>query len=261
MRIADACAIVTGGASGLGRATAREFADAGGSVAIIDRSPDGAGVVEELGDRCLFYHCDVADSESVARSVDAAAADLGTPRIVVNCAGGGGAGPTWGADGPIDIEQFKRVLLLNVAGTVDVVRNAVRHMVADGNDGGERGVIINTSSAAAFEGQAGQVAYAAAKAAIAGMTLPMARELGAHGIRVVAVAPGFFDTAMFHSGAPDGKWPEAVIQQLTRQQVFPGRLGRAEEFAAACRHIVENGMFNGTTLRLDAGLRMHASSF
>lgn len=261
MKIADACAVVTGGASGLGRATAQEFVAAGGRVAIIDRSPNGAGVAEELGDRCLFYDCDVTDSEMVARSVDAITTDLGIPRIVVNCAGGGGAGPTWGADGPIDIERFKRVLLLNVSGTVDVIRNAVRHMVRGETGDGEQGVIINTSSAAAFEGQIGQVAYAAAKAAIAGMTLPMARELGNYGIRVVAVAPGFFDTTMFHAGAPDGRWPQAVIDRLTEQQVFPGRLGRAEEFAKTCRHVVENGMFNGTTIRLDAGLRMHASSF
>lgn len=247
---ADVVAMVTGGASGLGRATVEAMHAAGAGVVIADlASSDGAAVADELGARARFAACDVTRDDDVAGAV-AAAAGLGTLRVAVNCAGVGTAGRVLGRDGPMALEQFETVVRVNLIGTFNVVRLAAEAMAAAEPIGEERGVIINTASAAAFEGQIGQAAYAASKGGVVGMTLPVARDLAGRQIRNVTIAPGLFATPMLAG------LPEEVQQSLGEQTPHPSRLGTPGEYAALARHIVENPMLNGCTLRLDGALRM-----
>ncbi|GAB3680759.1 SDR family NAD(P)-dependent oxidoreductase [Saccharopolyspora tripterygii] len=248
MEINGKKAVVFGGASGMGRASAELLATQGASVAIADLA-DSAGeeVAEQLGG--TFHEVDVTDFDGVERVLDAAVAELGGLHITVTTAGGGLAQRTLGKKGPHDLDAFRRILDLNTVGTFNISRLAAAHMNNNEPEDGERGVIINTSSIAAFEGQIGQVAYTAAKSAIAGMCLTMARDLGSMGIRVLAIAPSLFETGLL-KGAP-----EDMKEALVKDAAFPRRMGRPEEYAKLVRAIVDNPMLNGQCLRLDAGQR------
>lgn len=246
----DVVAVVTGGASGLGRATVDALHAAGAGVVIADLpSSEGATVADELGVRARFAACDVTREADVAGAV-AMAAELGQLRVAVNCAGVGTPGRVLGREGPMPLEQFDTVVRVNLLGTFNVVRLAAEAIAGAEPIGEERGVIINTASAAAFEGQIGQVAYAASKGGVASMTLPVARDLASRQIRNVTIAPGLFATPMLAG------LPEDVQQSLGEQTPHPSRLGAPGEYAALARHIVENPMLNGCTLRLDGALRM-----
>jgi len=236
MRIADASAIVTGGASGLGLATARALRDAGAHVTTLDLA--GADV-----------NGDVLVEADVQRAVDAASA-LGPLRIVVNCAGIATPGRTVGRGGPLDLTTFARVVAVNLTGTFNVVRLAAARMFETEPDGEERGVIINTASVAAFDGQIGQAAYSASKAGVAGMTLPLAREFAPRLVRVACIAPGIFETPMMAG------LPQEAQDSLGAQVPHPSRLGKPAEYAALVQHIIENPMINGDTIRLDGAIRM-----
>jgi NAD(P)-dependent dehydrogenase (short-subunit alcohol dehydrogenase family) len=241
--ISGCSALVTGGASGLGLATALELRDAGANVVIVDL-PGSHG---EDVDGVTFSAADVTDESQVQAAVDAAHGPL---RIVVNCAGIGTPGKTLGREGPLPLATFERVLRVNLLGTFNVIRLAARAMAATDPVDGERGVIVNTASVAAFDGQIGQAAYSASKGGVVGMTLPIARELAAHLIRVMTIAPGTFDTPMLAG------LPEAARESLGNQVPHPSRLGKPSEYAALVRHIVENPMLNGETIRLDGAIRM-----
>jgi NAD(P)-dependent dehydrogenase (short-subunit alcohol dehydrogenase family) len=251
VEIAGRTVLVTGGGSGLGAATARMVVEHGGSVVVADVDRDrGRRVADELGERARFVATDVTDEASVREAV-AAAAERGELRAAVSCAGIAPAERVLGRQGPHSLERFVTTVQVNLVGTFNVTRLAAEAMA--GNEplaDGERGVIVHTASVAAFDGQIGQAAYAASKAGVAGMTLPIARELARLGIRVMAVAPGIFDTPMLAG------MPERVRASLGAQVPFPSRLGRPEEYAALVRHIVENRMLNGETIRLDGAIRM-----
>jgi NAD(P)-dependent dehydrogenase (short-subunit alcohol dehydrogenase family) len=250
MRIEGSVALVTGGTSGLGLATVRELHGRGASVVVIGRSPGpGKEIEAELGERVVFSPGDVTDEDDVSAALERAAG-LGTLRVVVNCAGIGSAVRTVGRNGPFPLAAFSKVVQVNLIGTFNVIRLAAAHMCREDQDGEERGVIVNTSSAAAFEGQIGQAAYAASKGGIVGMTLPIARDLAQWRIRVVTIAPGLFRTPAFES------LPEPALEALGNQVPHPSRLGDPAEYAALVTHIVENPMLNGETIRLDGGLRM-----
>jgi NAD(P)-dependent dehydrogenase (short-subunit alcohol dehydrogenase family) len=252
MQIQGAGAVVTGGASGLGGATVAELIAAGARVAILDlpRSP-GEKVAAELGRGTIFCACDVTKAEQVEAAVDRAVAELGGIRIAVNCAGIGWAQRTVTKEGPHPLEPFMKVLEVNVVGTFNAIRfEAHRMSKNDADSEGERGVIVNTASVAGYDGQIGQVAYAASKAAVIGMTLPVARDLSSLGIRVVTIAPGLFDTPLLAG------LPEPARQALAANIPFPRRLGRPVEYAHLARSIIENGMLNGEVIRLDGAIRM-----
>ena len=253
MRIEGCCALVTGGGSGLGEATARELVRRGARVAILDleRSP-GAKVAGELGAAALFAPADVTSEEQVRGAVERAVAELGPLRILVNCAGIGSAQRTVEKDGtPFDLAVFRRTLEVNLVGTFNAIRLAASRMIGNEPDaGGERGVVVCTASVAAFEGQIGQAAYSASKGGIVGMTLPVARDLSRHGIRVCTIAPGLFDTPLLRG------LPEEARKALGAQIPFPPRLGQPPEFALLACQIVENPMLNGETIRLDGAIRM-----
>ncbi len=252
MEIKGKKAAVFGGASGLGRASAQLLAARGADVAVLDR-PESAGaqVAAALGGS--FHPVDVTDFEATESALAAAVAALGGLHVAITTAGGGTVQRTLGRNGPHDLDAFRRVLDLNTVATFNISRLAAAHMSRnepeDPDGTGERGVIVNTSSIAAFEGQVGQVAYAAAKAAIAGMCLTMARDLGSLGIRVLAIAPSLFET-----GAT-GRIPAEARAALVKDAAFPRRLGRPEEYAKLALAIVDNPMLNGQCLRLDAGQR------
>jgi NAD(P)-dependent dehydrogenase (short-subunit alcohol dehydrogenase family) len=249
--IAGATVLVTGGGSGLGAATARMVVEQGGSVVVADVDTErGERVAAELGERARFVPTDVTDEASVGAAV-AAALELGGPHVAVSCAGIAPAERVLGRDGPHSLARFVAAIQVNLVGTFNVTRLAAQAMAANepGEDG-ERGVIVNTASVAAFDGQIGQAAYSASKAGVAGMTLPIARELARLGIRVMAVAPGIFDTPMLAA------MPDQVRDSLGAQVPFPSRLGHPEEYAALVRHIVENRMLNGEVIRLDGAIRM-----
>ena len=250
MRIEGVTAIVTGGGSGLGAATARALAAKGAHVALLDVSFDAAErLAAEIGARA--HATDVTSEEQVTAALAATEAELGPARILVNCAGIGGARRVVGRDGPHPLESFRRTVEVNLVGTFNVIRLfADRAQRLEPLDGGERGVIVNTASVAAFDGQIGQSAYAATKGGIAAMTLPLARDLSRAGIRVMTIAPGIFETPML------GELPEEAQASLGAQVPFPPRLGRPEEYAALACHIVENQMLNGETVRLDGAIRM-----
>ena len=248
MQISGCSALVTGGASGLGLATAQALAAQGAHVVIADLpSSRGSELAGERG--LVFVPADVTDEDGIARAV-AAAGELGPLRVAVCCAGVATAERAVGRGGPLPLDRFERVIAINLTGTFNTVRLAAAAMMATDPIDGERGVIIMTASVAAFDGQMGQPAYAASKAAVAGMTLPLAREFAQNLIRVVSIAPGIFQTPMM-AGLP----PEAQ-DSLGSQVPHPSRLGRPDEYAALARHIVENPMLNGETIRLDGAIRM-----
>jgi len=252
MRIEGRSALVAGGASGLGAATVRSLHGAGASVVICDMNAErGEALAEELGDRAKFVEANVMEAEPERAAVEAAAAGENGLRISVCCAGIGWAQRTAGRQGPHDLEIFHNVIKVNLIGTFNVLRLAAAAMVDnDPDEGGERGVCVNTASIAAFDGQIGQVAYSASKGGIVGLTLPAARDLAGRGVRVMTIAPGTFDTPLL------AVLPEEARAELGAQIPFPNRLGDPGEFAALARHIVENPMLNGETIRLDGALRM-----
>jgi NAD(P)-dependent dehydrogenase (short-subunit alcohol dehydrogenase family) len=252
MQLAGSSALVTGGASGLGAATVRRLAGAGANVVIADvREDTGEALAGELGERALFAKTDVTDADSMGQAVQTAVARFGGLHILVNCAGIGIAERVLAKNGPHDLAAFNRVIQVNLIGSFNALRLAAAAMEQNApNDEGERGVIISTASVAAFEGQIGQAAYSASKGGIVGLTLPAARELARYGIRVLAIAPGLFDTPLLAG------LPEAARVSLGQQVPFPPRLGRPEEYAQLVQAIVENPMLNGETIRLDGALRM-----
>ncbi|MCM6776309.1 3-hydroxyacyl-CoA dehydrogenase [Nocardia sp. CDC159] len=250
MQIDNAVAVVTGGASGLGLATVRELHGQGAKVVILDLpSSDGEAVAKELGAGAVFAPADVTDEEQVTAALDAAA-DLGALRIAVNCAGIGNAIKTVSKKGAFPLADFTKIVNVNLIGTFNVIRLAAERISATEPVGEERGVIINTASVAAFDGQIGQAAYSASKGGIVGMTLPIARDLASLKIRVVTIAPGLFHTPLFAT------LPDEAIASLGAQVPHPSRLGDPAEYAALARHIVENPMLNGETIRLDGAIRM-----
>ncbi len=252
MELRTVNAVVTGGASGLGRATAERIVNAGGRVAMLDLpTSKGADVAAALGASATFTPADVTSSEQVAAALAEARRRFGGINVLVNCAGIGPAAKTVGKSGPAKLEDFTRVITVNLIGHFNAIRLAAAIMAqnAPGAEG-ERGVIVNTASIAAFDGQIGQAAYSASKGGIVSMTLPIARDLAELGIRVCTIAPGIFETPML------GTLPEPVRQSLAKQVPFPQRLGRPEEYAALACHIIENGMLNGETIRLDGAIRM-----
>ncbi len=251
MRAKDKTAVVVGGASGMGKATAELLVELGAKVAILDlERSEGAAVAEQLGARSSFHACNVADPDSAEQALKAAAQTWGGLHIAVNTAGGGSRpSRTLSKDGPHPLDTFRSVIELNLIGTFNLNRLQAWHMSHNEPVDGERGVIINTSSIAAFEGQIGQVAYTAAKAGIAGMALTMARDLGSLGIRTTAIAPSLFATGI------TARIPDEMAATLTRDAAFPRRMGRPEEYAALALAIIENQMLNGSTIRLDAGQR------
>jgi NAD(P)-dependent dehydrogenase (short-subunit alcohol dehydrogenase family) len=251
VEISSTVALVTGGASGLGRATAEMLVENGASVVIVDLpSQPGAQVANELGGRAHWAAADVTNEEQVQVAVDAAFDRFGGLHIVVNCAGVGWAGRTIGRDAPLPLDQFATVIQINLIGTFNVTRLAAFRMVQQEPVHDERGVIVNTASVAAYEGQIGQAAYAASKGGVAAMTLPIARDLAGLLVRVVTIAPGLFDTPMLAS------LPTDVRAALAKDVPHPHRLGRPSEYAQLVRTIVENPMINGETIRLDGALRM-----
>lgn len=251
MEIKDAVAVVTGGASGLGESVVSSLSGLGAKVVIFDLSGESVKIESEMADRVVFIKTNVAEEESVQKAVNTVRERFGGIHIVVNCAGIAVAQKVLGKQGPMPLKNFDKVIQVNLVGTFNVIRLAVEQMVKNTpNIDGERGVIINTASAAAFEGQIGQAAYSASKGGIVSMTLPLARELASYGIRVVAIAPGLFETPMFDS------LPESAREALGKMTPFPPRLGRPAEFAILVREIVTNSMINGATIRLDGAIRL-----
>lgn len=251
--IREVVAIVTGGASGLGEAAVRNVVGHGGRVAILDLAVEkGQALASELGsDRAMFVHTDVLSEASVRDAIDQTAGAFGTIHVVVNCAGISLAQKTLSRSGPHPLESFNKVISVNLVGTFNVIRLAVEQMAGnEPNQQGERGIIINTASVAAFEGQVGQVAYSASKGGIVGMTLPLARDLAPYGIRAMAIAPGLFDTPMFD------QLPRSVKDALGATVPFPSRMGDPREYAMLVNSIITNSMLNGETIRLDGAIRM-----
>jgi NAD(P)-dependent dehydrogenase (short-subunit alcohol dehydrogenase family) len=252
MKIAGSTTLITGGASGLGRATASLIRAAGGNVVLLDlaKSP-GADVAATLGEGALFAPGDVTSADDVSAALEAAVKRFGGLQGLVNCAGIGTADKTFGKRGSADLAGFTRVIQVNLIGTFNCIRLTAARMAENApNAEGERGVIVNTASVAAFDGQIGQAAYSASKGGIVGMTLPIARDLAELGIRVCTIAPGLFDTPLLAG------LPEAARASLGKQVPFPSRLGQPAEYAALAAHIMENAMLNGETIRLDGAIRM-----
>ncbi|MEZ0342326.1 3-hydroxyacyl-CoA dehydrogenase [Mycobacterium sp. pV006] len=247
MEIKDAAAVVTGGASGLGLATTKRLLDRGASVVVIDLK--GEDVVKELGPRAKFVEANVVDPEQVSVALDAAE-EFGPLRINVNCAGIGNAAKTLSKDGPFPLDGFTKVIQVNLIGTFNVLRLSAERIAKTEPINGERGVIINTASVAAFEGQIGQAAYSASKGGVVGMTLPIARDLSRELIRVCTIAPGLFKTPLL------GSLPQEAQDSLGKQVPHPARLGDPDEYGALATHIVENPMLNGEVIRLDGAIRM-----
>jgi NAD(P)-dependent dehydrogenase (short-subunit alcohol dehydrogenase family) len=246
----DDVAVVTGGASGLGRATAEALLADGARVVLLDLpDSDGAAVAEKLGERAAFVPGDVTDEADVAAAVTRAA-EIGVLRVAVNCAGVATPGRVLGSAGPLPLAAFRRVVETNLIGSFNVTRLAAERISAAEPVAGERGVIVNTASVAAFDGQIGQAAYAASKAGVAGLTLPLARDLAGRLIRVMAIAPGIFETPMLAG------LPEKARLSLGDQVPHPARLGRPDEYAHLVLAIVHNPMLNGETIRLDGAIRM-----
>lgn len=255
MQVNNQTFLITGGASGLGQATARRLVQQGGNVVVADlNEAAGSALVTELGsERALFYATDVTSPDSAQAAISAAVNRFGGLQGLVNCAGILGASRVLGKEGPHDLALFRRVIEVNLIGTFNMIRLAAAAMSqGTPNEGGERGVIVCTASVAAEDGQIGQAAYSASKGGVASMTLPIARELGKQGIRIVSIAPGVFETAMMQAA------PAAVRDSLAAQIPFPSRFGRPEEYAQLVQQIVENSYFNGCLIRLDGAIRMGA---
>ncbi|HEX9068717.1 MAG TPA: 3-hydroxyacyl-CoA dehydrogenase [Ktedonobacterales bacterium] len=245
--------LITGGASGLGAACVQTFHEAGANVILVDVNEElGSRLAGSLGERARFVKVDVTSEQDVVAALKVAGEAFGELRGVVNCAGIGVALKTVGRDGPHPLDVFEKTIKINLIGTFNVIRLAAAAMVGNEplDESGERGVIINTASVAAFDGQIGQAAYSASKGGIVGMTLPIARDLARSGIRVMTIAPGIFDTPLLAG------LPESARQSLGQQVPFPSRLGRPDEYAALAKHIVENEMLNGEVIRLDGAIRM-----
>lgn len=250
MYINDSVALVTGGASGLGLATVKALLDDGARVVIVDLpTSSGEVVAAELGTNVRFAAADVTDEDSVTAALDVAAG-LGTLRVAVNCAGIGSATKTIGRTGPFPLDSFSKIVQVNLIGTFNVVRLAAQRIAEADPIDGERGVIVNTASVAAFDGQIGQAAYSASKGGVVGMTLPIARDLASSLIRVVTIAPGLFKTPLLES------LPEAAQASLGNQVPHPSRLGDPNEYGMLAAHIVRNTMLNGEVIRLDGAIRM-----
>ncbi len=250
MDLTNTVALVTGGASGLGRATTERLLAAGAQVVMVDLNAElGQQVAAELGDSAHFVTADVTNEEQVQAAVDTATG-LGALRVIVNCAGVATPGKLVSRKGPLPLEAFQKVLNINIVGTVNVCRLAAVAMQQQEPDGEERGVIVNTASVAAFDGQIGQIAYSASKGAVAAVTLPMARELAASLIRVVTIAPGIFETPMMAG------LPAEAQESLGKSVPHPARLGKPAEYAQLVESIVANPMLNGETIRLDGAIRM-----
>ncbi len=254
MKAKNCTAIVTGGASGLGEATVRKVIEAGGSAGILDLdAARGQALADELGDNAVFFDTDVTDTASVQAAIDGTAAKYGGIHIAVNCAGIGLPLKVLSKKGPIPIDKFELVVRINLIGTMNVLRLAAEKMMENTpTEDNEKGVIINTSSTSAYDGQIGQAAYASSKAAIIGLTLPVAREFAEYGIRVMTIAPGLFDTPILDTIPPE------IKQTIANSIPFPKRLGYPDEFAMLVEQIIENPMLNGETIRLDGCLRMAA---
>ena len=252
MKLSDARAVITGGASGLGHAVARHIIDAGARVTLLDvQEGPGQAAAAALGKNASFAKCDVTSETEVDAAMQSARDAMDGINLLMNCAGVIGAGRVLGKNGPMAGDFFAKIVHINLIGTFLCDKAAASHMQANTpNADGERGVIIHTSSVAAFEGQIGQAAYSATKAAVAGMVLPIAREFAQFGIRVCAIAPGIFSTPMLGAMKPE------LQESLGHQVPFPARLGRPEEFASLVQTIFENGYLNGETIRLDGAIRM-----
>ena len=252
MELRTVKAVVTGGASGLGRAAAERLVAAGATVALLDRpASPGAETAKAIGQRAIFTPADVTSADEVSAALQTAGDRLGGVNVLINCAGIGTAMKTIGKSGPAKLEEFTRVIQVNLIGTFNCIRLTAA-LMAKNTPGaeGERGVVINTASVAAFDGQIGQAAYSASKGGIVGMTLPVARDLAELGIRVVTIAPGIFETPLL------GTLPEPVRASLAAQVPFPKRLGQPDEYAALALHIIGNVMLNAETIRLDGAIRM-----
>ena len=254
MEFKNKVAIVTGGASGLGEACARRSALAGAKIGILDVDEEkGNRLAAELGVQAIYCRTDVTSEKSVQAAIDRTLEEFGGIQVVINCAGVGIPAKVLGKSGPMALEHFTRVVQINLVGTLNVIRLAAAKIVTNTpNADGEKGVVINTASAAAFDGQIGQAAYSASKAGVVGMTLPIAREFADYGIRVMTIAPGLFKTPMLES------LPGKVQTALGQMVPFPKRLGKPSEFARLAADIVKNPMLNGETIRLDGAIRMAA---
>ena len=252
MEISNKVALITGGASGLGLASAETLLDAGAKIMLLDLNEDNAkSAVEKLGSNASYVIANVTDESSVQSAVDKTVEVFGGLHVVVNCAGIGSASKTVGKNGAHPLDYFKTVVDINLNGTFNVLRLAAVAMADnEPNEDGECGVIINTASVAAFDGQIGQAAYSASKGGVVGMTLPIARDLARMGIRINTIAPGIFDTPLM------GMAPDAVRNPLIEMTQFPKRLGIPSEYAALAKHMVENPFLNGETIRLDGAIRM-----
>ena len=252
MDLAKAKAVISGGASGLGLATAERVIAAGGQVTLLDVNEDqGNASAKDLGDRATFVQTDVSSEDAVRTAVGAAADAMGGISLAVNCAGVATAGRTLGREGPWPTEMFNRVIQINLVGTFNVSKEAAAVMqLNDPDDNGDRGVVVSTASIAAFEGQIGQAAYSASKGGVVGMMLPLAREFSQFGIRVNTIAPGIFLTPMMAG------MPEEVQDSLGQQVPYPKRLGRPNEYASTVAYIYENAYVNGETIRVDGAIRM-----
>ncbi len=246
------CAIVSGGASGLGRATVLRFLEQGANVVVVDMNGEvGQALADEHADTAAFAQCDVTDTEQVKAAVELAMERFGRVDMLVNCAGVGAAERTIGREAPHDFDLFKMVVSVNLFGTFDMVRRAAFEMAKNEPDeDGSRGVIVNTSSVAAYDGQVGQASYSSSKAGVVGMTLPIARDLSSLGIRICTICPGIFDTPLLAT------LPDDFRQRLGESVPCPKRLGQPDEFAQLAEQIVRNGYLNGETIRLDGSIRM-----
>ncbi|MGK0499554.1 MAG: NAD(P)-dependent dehydrogenase (short-subunit alcohol dehydrogenase family) [Oceanicoccus sp.] len=253
MEIKDKVAVVTGGASGLGRAIIEKIVAAGGRAAIFDMNEEaGTAFAKEMGDAVMYQSVNVTDEASVQRAINNVVNDFGAIHICVNCAGIGNAAKTFGRKGVFPLESFTQVINVNLIGTFNVLRLAAEKMAANEpvNEDGERGVIINTASVAAYEGQVGQAAYSASKGGIVGMTLPIARDLASYGIRVNTMVPGLINTPLFNG------LPQESIDALSSTVLYPKRLGKPSEIAHLAATLIENGYINGECIRMDGGIRM-----
>jgi len=252
MEVKGCVGIVTGGASGLGEACVRALVKDEAKVSIFDFDEErGKKVVSDIKDNVILCNTDVTDEKSVKAAIDKTVKFFGSIHMAINCAGVGIPAKVLGKEGPMSIKHFNQVVQINLIGTMNVIRLAAEKMVENiPNEDGEKGVIINTASIAAFEGQIGQAAYSASKAGVVGMTLPIAREFADYGIRNMTIAPGLFETPMLAG------LPEQAKESLNKMMPFPKRLGKPSEFAILVRHIIENPMLNGSIIRLDAALRM-----